>query len=172
MDHHRDRELLGGAGDSGDLEGLRERVLDHPDEEEALTGADNENTSSASTGRISVKVIQDGIGRTGGIILAIFVGLAFGMSGMLVAWHGDLKQSVQLERSDSQRDRDRVLAQVTQNQLETAHLMERLSDDARLAERESRMLQYYLLELDAKVIKAGIKPASEAISKRIQESKP
>lgn len=36
------------------------------------------------------------------------------------------------------------------------------------AERESRMLQYYLLELDAKVIAAGIKKPEDAISKQLE----
>jgi len=39
------------------------------------------------------------------------------------------------------------------------------------SERETRMLQYYLLELDAKVIAAGIKKPEEAISKQ-QEKRP
>lgn len=43
---------------------------------------------------------------------------------------------------------------------------------ANTSEREARMLQYYLLELDAKVIKAGIKGHDEAISKQLEESKP
>ena len=37
------------------------------------------------------------------------------------------------------------------------------------AEREARMLQYYLLELDARVIEAGVKPADEAISTKLKE---
>lgn len=36
------------------------------------------------------------------------------------------------------------------------------------AERESRMLEYYLLELDAKAIAAGIKQPDEAISKKLE----
>lgn len=39
------------------------------------------------------------------------------------------------------------------------------------AERESELLKYYLLELDAKVIAAGVKKPDEAISKKLQESK-
>lgn len=42
--------------------------------------------------------------------------------------------------------------------------------EAARAEREARMLQYYLLELDARVIGAGIKPDSEAISKKLEEA--
>lgn len=37
------------------------------------------------------------------------------------------------------------------------------------AERQSELLKYYLLELDAKVIKSGIKQPDEAISKKLQE---
>lgn len=37
------------------------------------------------------------------------------------------------------------------------------------AEREARMQQYYLLELDAKFIAAGLKKPEEAISKKQQE---
>lgn len=42
-------------------------------------------------------------------------------------------------------------------------------DEAMKAERESRMQQYYLLEMDAKLIAAGIKKPDEALAK--QESK-
>lgn len=75
---HRWSKFSGGrsAGDS-DLELLRERVLDHPDEEEAVSGHDIENNSS--TGPIKVIVKQDGIGRTGGIVLGIVAGLGFGL---------------------------------------------------------------------------------------------
>lgn len=38
------------------------------------------------------------------------------------------------------------------------------------SERESELLKYYLLELDAKVIKAGIKEPDEAISRKLQEA--
>jgi ABC-type taurine transport system ATPase subunit len=37
------------------------------------------------------------------------------------------------------------------------------------AERESRMLQYYVLEMDAKLIAAGVKKPDEAISKRLEK---
>jgi hypothetical protein len=43
--------------------------------------------------------------------------------------------------------------------------------DAGKAERESRMLQYYLLELDARVIAAGIKSPEEAISKKLEKER-
>lgn len=36
---------------------------------------------------------------------------------------------------------------------------------------ETRMLEYYLLELDAKFINAGLKDPAEAISKRLQQQK-
>lgn len=38
-------------------------------------------------------------------------------------------------------------------------------------EREVRMLEYYLLELDAKAIAAGIKRPEEAIADQLKESK-
>ena len=38
------------------------------------------------------------------------------------------------------------------------------------SERQSELLKYYLLELDAKVIKAGIKEPDEAIAKKLQEA--
>jgi hypothetical protein len=41
----------------------------------------------------------------------------------------------------------------------------------RSAERETRMLEYYLLELDARVIRYGIKNDDEAISKRLQKQR-
>lgn len=40
---------------------------------------------------------------------------------------------------------------------------------ASLAERESRMLQYYVLEMDAKLIAAGVKKPDEAVSKRLEK---
>ena len=43
--------------------------------------------------------------------------------------------------------------------------------DADRCERETRMLEYYLLELDAKVIAAGIKPPEEAISLKLNKDK-
>ena len=64
-------------GDS-DLELLRERVLDHADDEDAVSGNDIDNSSS--TGPIKVVVKQDGIGRTGGIVLGVFAGCAFGVA--------------------------------------------------------------------------------------------
>lgn len=39
------------------------------------------------------------------------------------------------------------------------------------AEREARMLQYYLLELDAKFINAGLKDPADAISKKLQQQR-
>lgn len=122
------------AGD-GDLELLRERVLDHAADEVAGNDIDN----SSNVGPIRVIVKQDGIGRTGGIVLGVFAGMAFGVS---------------------------VFALI-QSKLDNT----RSQEDARLAEREARMLQYYLLELDAKVIKAGIKPADESIANKLKESK-
>ena len=41
--------------------------------------------------------------------------------------------------------------------------------EAQRSEREARMLQYYLLELDAKAIAAGIKKPEDAISKRLEK---
>lgn len=38
--------------------------------------------------------------------------------------------------------------------------------DAHIAEREARMQQYYVLELDAKLIAAGIKKPDEAVAKK------
>jgi hypothetical protein len=39
----------------------------------------------------------------------------------------------------------------------------------RTLERETRMYQYYLLELDAKFIGAGLKKPDEAIAKKLQK---
>jgi hypothetical protein len=39
----------------------------------------------------------------------------------------------------------------------------------RLAERETRMQEYYLLELDAKFIAAGLKKPQESIAKEMQK---
>lgn len=38
------------------------------------------------------------------------------------------------------------------------------------SERETRMLEYYLLELDAKAIAAGIKRPEEAIANKLKEN--
>ena len=38
--------------------------------------------------------------------------------------------------------------------------------EAGVAEREARMYEYYTLEMDAKLIAAGVKKAEEAIAKR------
>lgn len=40
---------------------------------------------------------------------------------------------------------------------------------ASLSERETRMLEYYVLEMDAKLIAAGIKKPEEAVSKRLEK---
>lgn len=36
-----------------------------------------------------------------------------------------------------------------------------------IAERESRMLEYYVLEMDAKLIKAGVEKPEDSVSKRL-----
>lgn len=41
----------------------------------------------------------------------------------------------------------------------------------RETEREVRMQQYYLLEMDAKLIAAGVKKPEEAVSKKLESSK-
>lgn len=43
--------------------------------------------------------------------------------------------------------------------------------EASKAEREARMLEYYLLELDAKFIAAGLKKPEDAISKQLEKHK-
>ncbi len=40
---------------------------------------------------------------------------------------------------------------------------------AKSADTEARMLQYYLLELDARVIRAGIKDSDDAIASKLAE---
>lgn len=40
---------------------------------------------------------------------------------------------------------------------------------ARDAETEARMLEYYVLEMDAKLIAAGFKTDSESVAKRLKE---
>jgi hypothetical protein len=37
-----------------------------------------------------------------------------------------------------------------------------------LAEREARMLQYYVLEMDAKLIAAGVKKPEDAVAKKLE----
>jgi hypothetical protein len=40
---------------------------------------------------------------------------------------------------------------------------------ATLAEREARMLEYYVLEMDAKLIAAGVKKPEEAVADKLKE---
>jgi hypothetical protein len=40
------------------------------------------------------------------------------------------------------------------------------------AERETRMLEYYVLEMDAKLIAAGFKTDAESVAKRLKERQP
>jgi hypothetical protein len=40
------------------------------------------------------------------------------------------------------------------------------------AERETRMLEYYVLEMDAKLIAAGFKTDAESVAKRLKENEP
>jgi len=114
-----------GRSDSdGDLELLRERVLDHPDEEEALRGPENNN--ELSTGPIKVIVKQDGIGRTGGIIVACFAGTALGIAVMAVVLmsmrdrdHIDDIAQIRMESRISQEKLNKLEPRV--NQLEKPH---------------------------------------------------
>lgn len=39
------------------------------------------------------------------------------------------------------------------------------------AERESRMLQYYVLEMDAKLIAAGVKKPEESVAHKLKQEK-
>ena len=41
--------------------------------------------------------------------------------------------------------------------------------EASLAEREARMLQYYTLEMDAKLIAAGIKKPEDSVANKLKE---
>jgi hypothetical protein len=43
--------------------------------------------------------------------------------------------------------------------------------DAQRAERETRMLEYYVLELDAKLIAAGVKTDAESIAKKLKRQR-
>ncbi|HEU4600510.1 MAG TPA: hypothetical protein VFS24_01010 [Steroidobacteraceae bacterium] len=42
---------------------------------------------------------------------------------------------------------------------------------AQHAERETRMLEYYVLEMDAKLIAAGVKKPEEAVAKQLNQEK-
>jgi hypothetical protein len=42
-------------------------------------------------------------------------------------------------------------------------------EKAMIAEREARMLQYYVLEMDAKLIAAGFKTDAESIARKLKE---
>lgn len=42
--------------------------------------------------------------------------------------------------------------------------------EASRAEREARMLQYYVLEMDAKLIAAGFKTDSESLARKLKET--
>jgi predicted kinase len=43
--------------------------------------------------------------------------------------------------------------------------------EANIAEREARMLEYYTLEMDAKLISHGVKTPDEAVSRQLGERK-
>lgn len=45
-----------------------------------------------------------------------------------------------------------------------------LQRDVERKEREARMLEYYVLELDAKLIAAGIKTSDDAFSKKLRKA--
>lgn len=47
---------------------------------------------------------------------------------------------------------------------------EAAKDKAEIAEREARMLQYYVLEMDAKLVAAGFKTDAESIAKKLKEN--
>lgn len=121
MGSRRGQRNAGGSGDTSDLEALRENVLDHPDEEDEVSGNANEN--NASTGPIKVVVRQDGIGRTGGIVLGCVAGTALGIA-MMTA-------TLMILRDNSRE----IAAQQSEN---------RLMEQLRKSETESRMVQYYL----------------------------
>lgn len=87
-------EFGAGSGSSdSDLERFRENVLDHPGDEVA----GNDNSSRAETGPVKVIVKQDGIGRTGGIVLGVFAGVAFGMSVMTIYLFGTSYRELERE---------------------------------------------------------------------------
>jgi hypothetical protein len=48
-------------------------------------------------------------------------------------------------------------------------LSSKAADKADRAEREARMLQYYVLEMDAKLIAAGFKTDAESVAKKLKE---
>jgi hypothetical protein len=43
--------------------------------------------------------------------------------------------------------------------------------DAQRAEREARMLEYYVLEVDAKLIAAGVKTDAESVANRLKKQR-
>lgn len=102
MGGDRSKQFVGRNTDSGYLQGLRERVLDHPDEEDEVSGISND--SYAETGPVKVIVKQDGIGRTGGIVLGIFAGLGFGIAvvTLILKLSGDAATQEQLRKTETE----------------------------------------------------------------------
>jgi hypothetical protein len=45
------------------------------------------------------------------------------------------------------------------------------SHESSISEREARMLQYYVLEMDAKLIKAGVKKPEDSIAEKLSKEK-
>jgi hypothetical protein len=45
-------------------------------------------------------------------------------------------------------------------------------EEASRMEREARMLQYYVLEMDAKLIAAGFKTDAESVARKLKENSP
>ena len=67
-----------------------------------MSGNDIDNSSSIGPVRVVVK--QDGIGRTGGIVLGVFAGLAFGISaaalGGMVFRDNDLRNELEKTQTE------------------------------------------------------------------------
>lgn len=117
------------------------------------------SSSRASGNRLKL-VITD---KTVALVLA---GIAFGASILgLVFIHEQTSQRESLESRLSQQ-----IAMAETRRIADASAQEsRLQQGAVEKETEVRMLEYYLLELDAKVIAAGIKKPEDSIALKLEK---
>lgn len=109
-------------------------------------------------------VTINNLGKTSIILLSVFSGLALGVSVFSYVNALQLQRQSQHDIDVSQREAERV-----SRDFQAAE--QRYQEQANKTERETRMLEYYLLELDGKVIKAGIKRPEDSIAGKLKQER-
>jgi hypothetical protein len=118
----------------------------------------SKSSGGRATNRLKV-VVTD---KTVALVLA---GIAFGASILGLVFNHD--QASQREAMESRLSEQIAMAE-TRRVADASAQEARLQLSSKEKETEVRMLEYYLLELDAKVIKAGIKQPSDAIALKLE----